>query len=229
MMLYYQCFIHSYFKLNQLIHLPPFSADTVHNVRRKRDSLARKENSERCDETAAAASTQIQGCKSQHRRRGHSRGNTRKQPSSEKPATILSWLIDSKIVEEDEEVIIISSKGATKGNIKKEGILCCCCSKILTAEEFHVHSGGGTSSPDQKPYGRILVAGSQKSLLSCMKEALLCHPSEHESQEITFNSTGAEDGHDSVCILCAIDGDLLCCDNCSSTYHLSCLDIAVRN
>eukprot|EP00300_Choanocystis_sp_HF-7_P036847 c52787_g1_i1.p1 GENE.c52787_g1_i1~~c52787_g1_i1.p1 ORF type:complete len:185 (+),score=18.14 c52787_g1_i1:92-646(+) len=32
-----------------------------------------------------------------------------------------------------------------------------------------------------------------------------------------------DDGHDDVCAVCVIGGELLCCDSCSLVYHLHCL------
>nr|GME05882.1 increased DNA methylation 1-like [Ipomoea batatas]GME11323.1 increased DNA methylation 1-like [Ipomoea batatas]GME20302.1 increased DNA methylation 1-like [Ipomoea batatas] len=183
-------------------------APAVPNVRRKRDRSA----SENRDDEAW---------------RGRFRGNSSK-PSSLKPATILSWLIDSQTVEENGEVMVISAMDGNiikKGKIKREGILCCCCTKTMTPQQFHAHAGGGTSSDDdQNPNydDRILISGSRKSMLSCMDEALR-HPSERRNRETNFIS--AEDTHDSGCILCAIGGDLLCCDSCTSTYHQACMDI----
>ncbi|XP_019195739.1 PREDICTED: increased DNA methylation 1-like [Ipomoea nil] len=186
------------------------SEPAVPNVRRKRHRSA----SENCDETTPEASRVRLRC----------RRNISRPLSSLKPATILSWLIDSKTVEENGEVMD-DGNIEKKGKIKREGILCRCCTKTLTPQEFHAHAhAGGTSSYQERYYDRILVAAgsSRKSMLSCMDEALR-DPSERKNRETKFIS--AEDRHDAGCIVCAIGGDLLCCDGCSSTYHQPCMDI----
>lgn len=39
-----------------------------------------------------------------------------------------------------------------------------------------------------------------------------------------LKALAANSPHEDVCAVCKEEGDLLCCDFCPSTYHLTCLD-----
>lgn len=141
--------------------------------------------------------------------------------------TVLSWLIDKEIIQKNEQVWYMDESHNVvlqKGKITPAGVLCCCCDKVITVHEFEGHA----QRRDLKmPYDNIYLVRLQSYLLSIMVKAL------QREDEVTFNliqlHTIASDRNDDACIVCADGGDLICCHQCPSTYHLNCLDMEVLN
>ncbi|XP_075483576.1 increased DNA methylation 1-like [Primulina tabacum] len=135
--------------------------------------------------------------------------------------TILSWLIDTNTVQENAAVFPFDEMDK-RGMMKREGILCACCNNVFTAAEFLVHSGRN----GDKPYENIYVARTQASLLSYLVEAW---NKRRESECHRFNMIETEstagDVYDDACMICADGGDLMCCEQCNSTYHQACMDM----
>ncbi|XP_073120752.1 increased DNA methylation 1-like [Henckelia pumila] len=133
---------------------------------------------------------------------------------------LLSWLIDTNTIQENAAVFPLDDT-EKEGMIKREGILCSCCNNVFTAAEFLVHIGKN----EEKPYENIYVAHNQASLLSCLVEAWN-KPREsecHRFNMITESSAG--DAYDDACMICADGGDLMCCEQCNSTYHQACMSM----
>ncbi|KAL5197731.1 hypothetical protein ABZP36_001243 [Zizania latifolia] len=136
--------------------------------------------------------------------------------------TVLSWMIDMGVVSEDAEVKYMNKKGTRarlEGQITRNGIHCGCCSKIFTVAKFELHAG----SKEQQPYENIFLDDGGATLSQCLLDAW-----EKQSQSENkgfYKVDPGDDPDDDTCGICGDGGDLLCCDNCTSTFHLACLGI----
>ncbi|KAL6985907.1 hypothetical protein U1Q18_019281 [Sarracenia purpurea var. burkii] len=162
--------------------------------------------------------------------RRRSKNSKNKDDDRHVKRTILSWLIDTKVIEQNSKVCYMNEtrdQAMREGIIKRDGILCDCCHKLFTPLDFEIHAAG---SDCKRPYENIFIEELQISLLSCLSEAW------RRVEELvggqTFENVKAKssssDKHDDACMICADGGSLLCCDICPSTYHQDCMDIDVR-
>ncbi|XP_015647216.1 uncharacterized protein [Oryza sativa Japonica Group] len=136
--------------------------------------------------------------------------------------TVLSWMIDMGVVSEDAKVKYMNKKGTRarlEGRITRDGIHCGCCSKILTVAKFELHAG----SKEQQPYENIFLEDGGATLSQCLVDAW---KKQSQSEKKGFYKVDpGDDPDDDTCGICGDGGDLLCCDNCPSTFHLACLGI----
>ncbi|KAK9698835.1 hypothetical protein RND81_08G134600 [Saponaria officinalis] len=158
--------------------------------------------------------------------RGPSDDITLRQKDAEesKNLTVLSWLIDMKVVKEDTAVGCFRGahrKMLTQGRIRRDGIFCYCCSKKIPAFEFPSHIRNYLGD---EPYENVFVEGMNVSLLNCQIEAWNRHsvPARNGYYHVVKRPR-VRDHHDDSCLICADGGDLMCCDTCPSTYHPRCL------
>jgi hypothetical protein len=143
--------------------------------------------------------------------------------------TILSWLMDLKLIEEKAEVWYLDEtrgKIMLRGMITRAGIICQCCKMEIRVWEFEVHAASNL----KRPYANIFVVKRQVSLLQCQVEALA---RTRESRHCGFNriepKENAVDKYDDACMICADGGELICCDKCPSTFHIDCLGMEVSS
>ncbi|XP_052147420.1 uncharacterized protein LOC127766417 [Oryza glaberrima] len=137
--------------------------------------------------------------------------------------TVLSWLIDLDIIDINAKLKCVDethSKVLLEGVTTRDGINCRCCSKVFTVLEFVAHAGG----PVSKPYRNVLVDGLDTDLLHCLINAW-DKQSDSERQAFFPISTETDDPNDDTCGICGDGGNLICCDGCPSTFHMSCLEL----
>ncbi|OMO59566.1 Zinc finger, PHD-type [Corchorus capsularis] len=149
--------------------------------------------------------------------------------------SILSWLINLFIVQKSELVWFVNKTdrldqvnaqdAMRSGRIAANGMISCgCCSSLFTVEGFAVHAGSKTKTP----YKHMVLADDHnnpiQTLFQCQIEAW--EDREEKKRRAYKNIMPAEygtDRHDDACIICDDGGNLICCDNCPSTYHPMCL------
>ncbi|KAI3691608.1 hypothetical protein L6452_31405 [Arctium lappa] len=150
-----------------------------------------------------------------------------------KSGTIFSWLIDSEIVPESATIYYTgptTQAGFKKGTLERNGIFCTCCRCIFTIRDFQSHTGGRVydDSYDATGVDGIRGDGSITPLSKCMESALQ-NQNEPEHHGVKHVKTKGSDGdiYDDACILCADGGNLICCEQCNSTFHAKCLGMQV--
>ncbi|KAM0866135.1 hypothetical protein ACQ4PT_042811 [Festuca glaucescens] len=137
--------------------------------------------------------------------------------------SVFSWLIDLNVLSVNARLKCMDenrSKVLLEGSISRDGINCSCCSKVFAVHEFVAHAGGQVS----KPYRNILVDGLDNDLLHCLISAW-SKQSDSERQDFFRVSTEGDDPNDDTCGICGDGGNLMCCDGCPSTFHMSCLEL----
>ncbi|AQK62981.1 uncharacterized protein [Zea mays] len=137
--------------------------------------------------------------------------------------TIFSWLIDLNVLSVNTKLNCLDeshSKVLLEGFVTRDGINCSCCSEVISVPEFVTHAG----SEVNKPYRNILVDGLDIDLLHCLINAWNMQ-SDAERQDFFPVSIEGDDPNDDTCGICGDGGNLICCDGCPSTFHMSCLGL----
>ncbi|XP_021719215.1 uncharacterized protein LOC110686909 isoform X2 [Chenopodium quinoa] len=134
--------------------------------------------------------------------------------------TVLAWLISVGAVLVKEAVQYRDPKDdavAKEGVITKNGILCNCCSEVFSVSRFKIHAGFNQNRPCLN-----LFVGSGRPYTLCQLQAW---SAEYKVRKSGPRHVSADrfDKNDDSCGLCGDGGELLCCDNCPSTFHQSCL------
>ncbi|KAG5254911.1 increased DNA methylation [Salix suchowensis] len=134
--------------------------------------------------------------------------------------TVLSWLIDAGVLSFKDVVQYRNLKDdfvIKDGVVTKDGIMCKCCNMVLSVTKFKSHAGFKLSRPCSN-----LFMESGKPFTLCQLQAW---SSEYKSRKSGTKLVCADedDKNDDSCGLCGDGGELICCDNCPSTFHKSCL------
>ncbi|MFS7984337.1 putative histone acetyltransferase chromatin regulator PHD family [Helianthus anomalus] len=134
--------------------------------------------------------------------------------------TVLSRLIDLGAIRVNEVIQYRDPQDDSvvkHGVVTRNGILCRCCNKVLSVSEFKNHAGFRTKCSCLN-----LVMESGKSFTLCQLEAW---STEYEVKTGTKQAVqwDESDPSDDSCGLCGDGGELICCDNCRSTFHQECL------
>ncbi|KAK1439633.1 hypothetical protein QVD17_05453 [Tagetes erecta] len=134
--------------------------------------------------------------------------------------TVLSWLIDRAVICVNEVIQYMNPQDDSvvkHGVVTRNGILCRCCMKVLSVSEFKSHAGFS-----MKCSCLNLYMESGKSFTLCQLEAW---SSEYKIRKGTRSVVQEYkiDQSDDSCGLCGDGGELICCDNCLSTFHQACL------
>ncbi|XP_072972086.1 uncharacterized protein [Typha angustifolia] len=134
--------------------------------------------------------------------------------------TVLRWLIASGVVSTKDVVQYRNLKNdevVKDGWVTKDGILCNCCTQILSVPDFKAHAG-----PKLQKSSFNLFLQSGKSYTLCQLEAWTAEYRARKTNTRVVETEGM-DQNDDTCGLCGDGGELICCDNCPSTYHQACL------
>ncbi|XP_028763841.1 increased DNA methylation 1 isoform X2 [Neltuma alba] len=136
--------------------------------------------------------------------------------------TVLSWLIDNGILSINDVIQYRNLKDNAvikDGRITGDGIICKCCNKLLTLSEFKYHGGDRLNRPCLN-----LFMGSGQPFTLCLLEAWSAEYKARKSGNQTMKEDD-DDKNDDSCGLCGDGGELICCDNCPSAFHLACLSV----
>lgn len=139
--------------------------------------------------------------------------------------TVLSWLIDFGVIYIQEVIQYRNPRDNSvvkDGLITRDGIMCRCCEKVFSVTKFKRHSGFSLNCLCLN-----LFMESGKSFTLCQLEAWSI---EYKVKEGVTQTVQIEeiDQNDDSCGVCGDGGELICCDNCSSTFHhLACLSLQV--
>jgi hypothetical protein len=140
--------------------------------------------------------------------------------------TVLCWLIATGVMTLKDVVQCRNPKNnkvLKDGWVTWDGILCSCCIKTLSMSDFKAHADSSLPKSSMNLY---LQSG--KSLTLCQLEAWTAEYMYRQSNDCTRKvETEATDENDDTCGICGDGGELLCCDNCPSTYHQACLSAKV--
>ncbi|CAL5070956.1 unnamed protein product [Urochloa decumbens] len=134
--------------------------------------------------------------------------------------TVICWLIATGFLTVKDMIQYQdpkSNKVVKDGLVTWEGIVCNCCKKNLSVSDFMAHAG--CSNPKSS---LSLFLESGKSYTLCLVEAWSAEFMSRKSNACG-RKVEAIDENDDTCGFCGDGGELLCCDNCPSTYHQACL------
>ena len=137
--------------------------------------------------------------------------------------TVLSWLIDAGVISSNEVIQYRNVKGnvVKDGFVTRDGIVCKCCTELFSVCNFKTHAGFKLNRPC-----RNLFMESGKSFILCQLQAW---STEYKVRKGGIKNVQIDeiDQNDDSCGLCGDGGELICCDNCPSTFHQACLSAKV--
>ncbi|XP_050367613.1 increased DNA methylation 1 [Argentina anserina] len=171
-------------------------------------------------------SSRKKGCKSRAHRKSKSQKSHCKlllrSLGSVGVKTVLSWMLDAGVIFLDDVIHYRNTKDGSvikDGLVTRDGIFCKCCSEVLTVSEFKIHSGFRLNRPCLN-----LFLESGKAFSLCQLQAW---SAEYKSRKRRTQLVRADenDENDDSCGLCGEGGELICCDNCPSTFHQACMSL----
>lgn len=138
--------------------------------------------------------------------------------------TVLSWLILAGSVALNDVIQYRNPKDDAiikDGLVSWDGIVCKCCNRVLSVSEFKTHAGFKFNRPCLN-----LFMKSGRPFTLCLLQAW---SAEYKTRKNGIQKVEADenDPNDDSCGLCGDGGELICCDNCPSTFHLVCLSMQV--
>ncbi|KAL5144655.1 Increased DNA methylation 1 [Glycine soja] len=137
---------------------------------------------------------------------------------------IIPWLIDNNVVALYSLVFCRDANNVVKkGKLWRSGIACECCGMFFSPTRFEAHAG----CHKHRPNASIFLEDG-RSLLDCQKEALSSQQNKVRSlikEEEEEEKDHCEYQNDSICAICYFGGELVLCDRCPSSFHLSCLGL----
>ncbi|KAJ8483884.1 hypothetical protein OPV22_016369 [Ensete ventricosum] len=136
------------------------------------------------------------------------------------PRTVLCKLIEMGVISVRNTFQYCELKDSTvvkDGWVTKKGILCRCCKKIFSISEFKLHAGDTLQNPCLN-----LFLGSGKSYILCQLQAWSLEYKTRKDAIPVMDDEEIEK-NDDTCGHCGDGGELICCDNCPSSYHQACL------
>ncbi|RYR79585.1 hypothetical protein Ahy_A01g004389 [Arachis hypogaea] len=139
--------------------------------------------------------------------------------SHQKPQNVLSWLIDNNILLPRSKVSY-KPKGRlclAEGRITSDGIKCNCCLKVYSLSGFESHASGYST---RRPAASIILEDG-RSLLDCLIKTV----EDHMTREAMAKPPKYfhEGENDNICSVCHYGGNLILCDQCPSSFHVTCL------
>ncbi|XP_050943916.1 increased DNA methylation 1 isoform X1 [Cucumis melo] len=136
--------------------------------------------------------------------------------------TVLSWLLDAGVISSNDIIQYQSPKDGSVvkyGRITGDGIICNCCGDLLSISKFKSHAGFKFNRACLN-----LFLDSGRPFMLCQLQAWSTEYKTRKSRTRTVE-VDEDDRNDDSCGICGDGGELICCDNCPSTFHHSCLSI----
>ncbi|GAQ80680.1 hypothetical protein KFL_000590330 [Klebsormidium nitens] len=144
------------------------------------------------------------------------------------PNMLMAKLVDEKALLEGTYVQYRGKQDEVlkEGHAFKNGILCRCCNVLKSLSEFERHAGSSIHRPSDRLF--LENGMSLKELLNSSKAPAV--ESGHAVSKALASPEsqlpeGYEDGNDDLCRVCGDGGELICCDACPATFHLSCMSL----
>ncbi|OWM88603.1 hypothetical protein CDL15_Pgr002370 [Punica granatum] len=134
--------------------------------------------------------------------------------------SVLSWLINSGVISPKDVIQYRDPKNKTvvkDGRVTMDGIICNCCNEVLSLSQFKIHAGFKLNRPCLS-----LFMESGEPFTLCELQAWSSEYKSRKSGKLTHQADD-NDQNDDSCGLCGDGGELICCDNCPSTFHQACL------
>ncbi|KAK7410090.1 hypothetical protein VNO78_00603 [Psophocarpus tetragonolobus] len=136
-------------------------------------------------------------------------------------ATVIPWLIDNNVVGLYSAVFCYGANNLVKtGKLWRSAIACDCCGMLFSPTRFEAHA----RCHKHRPTASIFLEDG-RSLLDCQKQALSSQQNLPPLMTVEEEMNHREYQNDSICAVCRYGGELVLCDRCPSSFHLSCLGL----